>query len=103
MKRIWAIAKKEFRRYFTDPRMLAALFLPGILIFLIYTALGNFVQGVDIGSVEPDYSYRIAYSDNYGSEEEPALLTAFSSYLASSGHTGESVSCPMSQQSAARC
>ena len=94
MKRIWAIAKKEFRRYFTDPRMLAALFLPGILIFLIYTALGNFVQGLDIGSVEPDYSYRIAYSDNYGSEEEPALLTAFSSYLASSGHTGESVFLP---------
>ena len=35
MKRILAIGKKEFRRYFTDPRMLAALFLPGILIFIL--------------------------------------------------------------------
>ena len=90
MKRILAIVKKEFRRYFTDSRMLAALFLPGILIFVLYSVIGKIVKDVVAPSVEPTYSYRIAYSDNSGSPA-PAILSAFDAYLAGTGHEGETV------------
>lgn len=93
MKRILAIVRKEFRRYFTDPRMLAALFLPGILIFVLYTVIGEIVKGVVAPSVEPTYSYRIAYSDNSGSPT-PAILSAFDAYLAATGHEGETFYVP---------
>ena len=54
---IWTIAKKEFFRFFKDKRMLAALFLPGILIYIIYSFLG----GVVMDSMMPseDYAYRV--------------------------------------------
>ena len=35
------IVKKELRRFFTDKRMVLSLILPGILIFIIYTFMGN--------------------------------------------------------------
>ncbi len=61
MNNIFAILKKELRRFFTDKRMLLSLFLPGILIFIIYTAMGsvfsNFLNPSD------DYNY-IVYIDN---------------------------------------
>ena len=41
LKNIWTIAKKEFHRFFHDKRILAALFLPGVLIFAIYSVLGE--------------------------------------------------------------
>ena len=41
MNTIWTIVKKELKRFFTDPRMLVSLFLPGILIFVIYTLMGD--------------------------------------------------------------
>ncbi len=54
---IWTIAKKEFFRFFKDKRMLAALFLPGIMIYIIYSFLG----GVVMESMMPseDYAYRV--------------------------------------------
>ena len=41
MKTIFTIVKKELKKFFTDPRMLISLFLPGILIFTIYTVMGE--------------------------------------------------------------
>ena len=43
-KNIWTIAKKEFYRFFKDKRILLSLFLlslflPGVLIFCIYSFL----------------------------------------------------------------
>ncbi len=35
------IVKKELKRFFTDKRMVLSLILPGILIFIIYTFMGN--------------------------------------------------------------
>ena len=37
MKNILTILKKELRRFFTDSRMLLGIFLPGVMIFAIYT------------------------------------------------------------------
>lgn len=37
------ICKKELYRLFTDKRMLAAVFLPGIIIYVIYSCMGSFI------------------------------------------------------------
>lgn len=41
MKAILAVFKKEIKRFFTDPRMLMGIILPGILIFVIYSVMGS--------------------------------------------------------------
>ena len=41
MKTIITVLKKELRRFFTDSRMLMSIFLPGILIYVIYSLLGG--------------------------------------------------------------
>ena len=43
MRNIVTILKKELRRFFTDSRMLLSIFLPGVMIFLIYTVLGDVI------------------------------------------------------------
>lgn len=43
MKKIFAVLKKELRRFFTDKRMVMSIFLPGILIFFIYTLIGDVI------------------------------------------------------------
>lgn len=47
MHNIWIIAKKELKRYFTDFRMIIALFLPGVLIFVLYNAMGSIINNVE--------------------------------------------------------
>lgn len=41
MRNLWTIIKKELRRFFTDKRMLISLLLPGIMIFVLYTIMGD--------------------------------------------------------------
>lgn len=43
MKTIGIILKKELKRFFTDKRMLIGIILPGFLIFLLYSVMGNFM------------------------------------------------------------
>lgn len=64
MRNIFAIFKKELRRFFTDKRMLIMLTLPGVLIFAIYSVIGNFIP-------EPsaDFTY-IVYVENQPVEFE---------------------------------
>ena len=54
---IWTIAKKEFSRFFKDKRMLMSLFLPGLLIYVIYSFLGGTLMDVMMPS--EDYTYRV--------------------------------------------
>lgn len=43
---ILTVMKKEFTRFFTDKRMvLTTIFLPGIMIYLVYTFMGNGISG----------------------------------------------------------
>lgn len=66
MNKILTVLKKELRRFFTDSRMLTSIFLPGILIFFIYTLLGGIVT--DMSNTEiTDY---VIYVEN-----EPAELS----------------------------
>lgn len=79
-QRVFAVFKKEMRRFLFDKRMLCALFLPGVMIFVLYTILGQVIDSVftNLG-VEPDYSYKIAINEEGKSAEfEATLLSYFS-------------------------
>lgn len=43
---IFVIIKKELKRFFTDRRMLISLILPGLLIFILYSIMGNVMSTV---------------------------------------------------------
>lgn len=45
MRNILMIMKKELTRFFTDRRMLVSIFLPGILIYFLYTFMGDAMMG----------------------------------------------------------
>ena len=57
MRNIFIIMKKELKRFFTDRRMLVSLFLPGIILYFVYSLMGNFMG--DAFSPEQDYVYKI--------------------------------------------
>ncbi len=50
---IFTIFKKEMARFCKDRRTLASLILPGILIYVIYSLMGNFMS--DIFTTDEDY------------------------------------------------
>ena len=81
MKNIKTVFLKELKRFFTDPRMLLALFLPGILIFVVYSFMGEIMSKAISSNNVTDETYSIAYTDNSG-VEKPALISFFDSYLA---------------------
>lgn len=61
MKNIMTILKKELKRFFTDYRMLLTLFLPGIIIYLMYTFMGDFLT--KSMEVDPNYPYSVYVSN----------------------------------------
>ncbi|MCI5746050.1 MAG: ABC transporter permease [Erysipelotrichaceae bacterium] len=61
MNKILTIIKKELKRFFTDRRMMVSLILPGVLIFVIYSLLGNFMADAFLPS--EDYQY-VLYQKN---------------------------------------
>ena len=86
MRAFLAIFRKELRRYLTDPRMLVALFLPGILILIIYPLMGTALQGLDISGSPEGETFSIAYMEDFSEDsEEPVLLTLFESALKEQG------------------
>lgn len=85
MKNIKTIFFKELRRFFTEPRMLAALFLPGIIIYLFYSLMGTFMEASFApSSGKPEnYTYQIVATNNYSSTDEvaPLIFDVFDAYL----------------------
>lgn len=65
MNNLWTIIKKELRRFFTDRRMLVSLLLPGVMIYLLYTVMGDVMQN-NLGQSE-DQVYLVKI-DNEPSE-----------------------------------
>lgn len=85
MKNIKTIFFKELRRFFTEPRMLAALFLPGIIIYIFYSLMGTFMEtSFAPSSGKPEnYTYQIVATNNYSSTDEvaPLIFDVFDAYL----------------------
>ncbi len=73
MREIFVIVKKELKRFFTDKRMLMSLILPGVLIFVLYSVMGNFIG--DAITPADDYEYIICV------ENESATLEGYLSAL----------------------
>lgn len=73
MSNIWTIVKKELKRFFTDPRMIIGLVLPGVLIFVIYNLMGN----ISMEKIAPTITDFTVYVEN-----EP---TEFQSFLNKDG------------------
>lgn len=55
MREVWVIVKKELKRFFTDRRMLASLILPGVLIFVIYSVMGDLIGSAFTPSEKYEY------------------------------------------------
>ncbi len=54
MRNILTVLKKEFARFFKDRRMVMSIFLPGIMIFLVYTLMGTVMSEAN----KPDENYK---------------------------------------------
>ena len=74
MKNIWTIMKKEFSRFFKDKRLVLALVLPGILIYLIYSFLGNGIFS-KLGGTDENYVYQIYTANMPEAFKEPFSKT----------------------------
>ena len=61
-----ALIQKEFQRFFRDPKLIATLVLPGVLIYFIYSLLGSAIWGG-----EKNYSYDVLV---YGSSPNVEAL-----------------------------
>lgn len=74
MNAFLAVFKKELKRFFTDPRMLMTLILPGVLIYAVYSLMGTVVQSIaNDTAVAQEYT---VYIDNR--PEEFALFESAS-------------------------
>lgn len=69
MKNIMTIIKKELTRFFTDKRMLLSLILPGIIIYVLYSIMGSFLDTAFDADTEHEY---IVYTLN-----EPEFAASF--------------------------
>ncbi|MBQ8432868.1 MAG: ABC transporter permease [Clostridia bacterium] len=56
---IFTVMKKELLRFFGDRRMLLAIFLPGVLIYLIYTLMGDAMMSGLMPDEETSYTVQI--------------------------------------------
>ena len=60
MNSIFTIVKKELKRSFTDIRVLLGMILPGLIIFLMYSLMGNIMNSfVDKQTSYKDFIVRI--------------------------------------------
>lgn len=57
MHNVWTVMKKELKRFFTDKRVLLTLILPGIVIFVMYSIMGNAMEGMF--QVDENYEYKV--------------------------------------------
>ncbi len=74
-----ALIKKEFHRFFHDPRLIVTMLLPGIIIFLIYTVMGNVIGGSEVET----YTFKVYLSG------QSAVTQVIETAAESAGHTLE--------------
>lgn len=61
MNNFWTIVKKEFKRFFTDKRLVASLIFPGIMLYAIYSIMGQIMPSTITGTVDSNYTFTIGY------------------------------------------
>lgn len=58
--KLLALIKKEFHRFFHDPRLIITMLIPGLVIYILYTVLGNVIWKED----SKEYEWNIQYCGN---------------------------------------
>ncbi len=78
MRNILTIFLKELKRVFTDRRMLISLFLPGVLIYIVYSVMGTVMSKAITSSSTKNTTFQVLYTDNYSNDPnkvKPQLIT----------------------------
>ena len=70
MKKTFILIKRELKKFFTNKRLLSAIFFPGILIFVVYSIIGNLMNSIKQEEINKDYPFSIALTNNYSSNED---------------------------------
>ena len=83
MRNVLTIFLKELKRVFTDRRMLISLFLPGVLIYIVYTVMGSVMTNVMTQSATKDTAFQIAYTNNFSSSKTDGQLPKMMTYVES--------------------
>ena len=83
MRNVLTIFLKELKRVFTDRRMLISLFLPGVLIYIVYTVMGSVMTNVMTQSATKDTAFKIAYTNNFSSSKTDGQLPKMMTYVES--------------------
>ena len=79
--KIWAVMRKEFSRFFGDKRVvISTIFLPGIMIYLVYSLMGS-AMGTMMGGGD-DYIPTV-YAINMGESAETMLAAALDANIVS--------------------
>ena len=81
MRNVLTIFLKELKRVFTDRRMLISLFLPGVLIYFVYTVMGSVMTKVVTQSSTKDTTFQVAYTDNFNSSKTDGQLPKLMTYV----------------------
>ncbi len=81
MRNVLTIFLKELKRVFTDKRMLISLFLPGVLIYFVYTVMGTVMTKVVTQSSTKDTTFQVAYTDNFNSSKTDGQLPKLMTYV----------------------
>ncbi len=85
-----ALIKKEFHRFFHDPRLIITMLLPGLVIFLLYTVMGEAIHA------EPEkQDYKV-----YVKGEATAFTSVLQTALEEDGNTVEWL--PLEDEEAAK-
>lgn len=81
MRNVLTIFLKELKRVFTDRRMLISLFLPGVLIYFVYTLMGTVMTKVVTQSSTKNTTFQVAYTDNFNSSKTAGQLPKLMTYV----------------------
>ena len=73
MRNILTIFIKELKRVFLDRRMLISLFLPGVLIYFVYSLMGTVMTNAMTSTSTKDTTFQVVYTNNSGAEN-PKLI-----------------------------
>lgn len=87
--KLFALIKKEFHRFFHDRRLIITMLLPGIVIFLLYSVIGEAIH-----TEPPKYDYKVYV------EGESSVTSMIQSAVEASGNTVEWI--PLGDMEAAR-
>ena len=83
--KLLALMKKEFARFFGDPKLLVAMILPGILIYCIYSVMGSAIFAQE----EQRYDFKV-----YVSEESASVQLMEAAIGENEGWTAEFYTLP---------